>query len=79
MTSRGEEVLAQSQPIRRAGQPEDIANMALFLASDESAWITGASMVVDGGFMARAQSFGPRTGEEWRRQLGFMGPSFQFR
>ena len=79
MSSRGEEVLAKSQPIRRAGQPEDIANMALFLASDESAWITGTAMLVDGGFMARAQSFGPRSGEEWSSAVGFMGPSFQLR
>jgi NAD(P)-dependent dehydrogenase (short-subunit alcohol dehydrogenase family) len=79
MSSRGEEILANSQPLRRAGQPEDIANMALFLASDESAWITGTAMLVDGGFMARAQSFGTRTGEEWSTGLGFMGPSFQLR
>jgi NAD(P)-dependent dehydrogenase (short-subunit alcohol dehydrogenase family) len=77
MRSRGEEILAQSQPIRRAGQPDDIASMALFLASDESAWITGTAMLVDGGFMARAQSFGPRTAEEWSAAPGFMGPSFQ--
>jgi NAD(P)-dependent dehydrogenase (short-subunit alcohol dehydrogenase family) len=79
MSSRGEEILANSQPLRRAGQPEDIANMALFLASDESAWITGTAMLVDGGFMARAQSFGTRTREEWSTALGFMGPSFQLR
>ncbi|HKV55372.1 MAG TPA: glucose 1-dehydrogenase [Candidatus Binataceae bacterium] len=79
MSSRGEEVLANSQPIRRAGQPEDIANMALFLASDESAWITGTAMLVDGGFMARAHSFGPRSGVEWSSTVGFMGPSFQLR
>jgi NAD(P)-dependent dehydrogenase (short-subunit alcohol dehydrogenase family) len=78
-SSRGEEILAKSQPLRRAGQPEDIANMALFLASDESTWVTGTAMLVDGGFMARAQSFGTMTGEEWRDTLGFMGPSFQLR
>jgi NAD(P)-dependent dehydrogenase (short-subunit alcohol dehydrogenase family) len=77
LSSRGEEILAQSQPLRRAGQPEDIANMALFLASDESAWITGTAMVVDGGFMARAQSFGQRSGDEWRSAIDFMGPSFE--
>jgi NAD(P)-dependent dehydrogenase (short-subunit alcohol dehydrogenase family) len=76
---RGAEVLAQSQPIQRAGQPDDIANMALFLASDESEWITGTAMVVDGGFMARAQSFGPRSGSEWTSAVNFMGPSFQLR
>src|SRR5713101_8817698 len=46
----GEEVarrnMARSQPIPRAGKPEDIAAMATFLASDEAEWITGTAMVV---------------------------------
>ncbi len=41
-------LLAQT-PLRRFGKPEDIANAALFLASDEAAYITGASLNVDGG------------------------------
>ncbi len=41
--------LAQSHPIRRLGTPEDVARAALFLASDESAWITGIIMDVAGG------------------------------
>jgi len=40
---------AQMQPIPRAGEPLDIANAALFLASDESGFITGHELVVDGG------------------------------
>ncbi|MEC8171991.1 MAG: SDR family oxidoreductase, partial [Pseudomonadota bacterium] len=32
------------------GQPIDIANGCLFLASDESGWMTGAELVIDGGF-----------------------------
>ena len=40
-------------PLGRIGQPRDIANAALFLASDESSFMTGAEMVVDGGFMAQ--------------------------
>ena len=46
------------QPIARAGEPQDIANMALFLASDDSQWVTGQAMVVDGGLLA---------GRPWRK------------
>ena len=37
----------------RLGVPRDIANAVLFLASEESAWMTGAELVVDGGFTAQ--------------------------
>jgi len=37
------------QPIPRAGLPEDIANAALFLASDDSSFVNGHALVVDGG------------------------------
>lgn len=40
-------------PMGRFGQPEDIANAAVFLASDESAWITGAAFPIDGGYTAQ--------------------------
>jgi NAD(P)-dependent dehydrogenase (short-subunit alcohol dehydrogenase family) len=36
-------------PLGRVGQPADIVNAALFLASDEASWITGVNLVVDGG------------------------------
>ena len=39
-------------PMGRVGQPEDLANAILFLASDEASYITGASLPVDGGRMA---------------------------
>ncbi len=37
-------------PLGRFGQPEDVANCAVFLASDESTWMTGAAVPVDGGY-----------------------------
>jgi NAD(P)-dependent dehydrogenase (short-subunit alcohol dehydrogenase family) len=40
------------RPIARIGQPEDIANAVLFLASDLSTWVTGTALVVDGGGIA---------------------------
>jgi NAD(P)-dependent dehydrogenase (short-subunit alcohol dehydrogenase family) len=39
-------------PLGRWGQPEDVAKMALFLACDDSSWITGQLFVVDGGYTA---------------------------
>jgi NAD(P)-dependent dehydrogenase (short-subunit alcohol dehydrogenase family) len=42
--------MARMQPIQRAGLPEDIANAALWLASDESSFVTGQSIIVDGGY-----------------------------
>jgi meso-butanediol dehydrogenase / (S,S)-butanediol dehydrogenase / diacetyl reductase len=39
-------------PAGRLGQPDDIAGMAVYLASDESAWVTGAALAVDGGYLA---------------------------
>jgi NAD(P)-dependent dehydrogenase (short-subunit alcohol dehydrogenase family) len=44
--------LLSQTPLRRFGQPQDIANAALFLASDEAAYVTGASLHVDGGMNA---------------------------
>jgi NAD(P)-dependent dehydrogenase (short-subunit alcohol dehydrogenase family) len=40
-------------PAGRFGQPEDIAGLAVFLASDEAAWITGGAFPVDGGYSAQ--------------------------
>lgn len=46
------EKLARWYPMGRVGKPEDIAKAALFLASDDAAWITGATLTVDGGLTA---------------------------
>jgi NAD(P)-dependent dehydrogenase (short-subunit alcohol dehydrogenase family) len=51
--------MAGMQPIERPGEPRDIAEMALFLASDRSSFVTGQAFVVDGGFHA---------GRMWRDQ-----------
>lgn len=45
------ERLQGSQPIQRAGQPEDIAQAALWLASDQSTFVNGHPLVVDGGLI----------------------------
>ena len=42
-------ILAKAQPIQRAGMPEDIAKAALWLASDDSSFVNGHALVVDGG------------------------------
>ena len=46
------EAVKQAIPLRRVGQPRDIAYAALYLASDEASWVTGAELLVDGGFIA---------------------------
>lgn len=45
------EKLSHTQPIGRMGKPEEIAHLALFLCSDEAAFITGCDYPVDGGFV----------------------------
>ena len=45
--------MLKSMPIKRLGQPEDMANAALFLLSDEASWITGHILNVDGGQFMR--------------------------
>jgi NAD(P)-dependent dehydrogenase (short-subunit alcohol dehydrogenase family) len=45
------EAVARRLPLRRLGEPEDIAKAALFLSSDAASWITGHLLVIDGGAM----------------------------
>ena len=44
-----EEAVAAAYPLRRLGEPEDIGAIVAFLLSDEASWITGQTVVVDGG------------------------------
>jgi meso-butanediol dehydrogenase/(S,S)-butanediol dehydrogenase/diacetyl reductase len=46
---RVQKVVLDRIPLGRHGQPEDVVNAAIFLASDESSWISGTNIVVDGG------------------------------
>jgi NAD(P)-dependent dehydrogenase (short-subunit alcohol dehydrogenase family) len=45
------DVVAKGLPLKRLGEPEDIAGAAVFLCSDAAAWITGVTMPIDGGFL----------------------------
>src|SRR6266571_92286 len=54
-TERGQEMLKArlaTIPLGRLGRPEDVAEMAVFLASEESSWLTGAAIALDGGVTA---------------------------
>ena len=58
-------VFKSAQPIPRAGLPDDIAHAAVFLASDESSFINGADLVIDGGVIG---------GRNWsQQQQGYVG------
>ena len=45
-------MLLSKVPLGRVGQPREVANAALFLASDEASYITGTTLYVDGGWLA---------------------------
>jgi NAD(P)-dependent dehydrogenase (short-subunit alcohol dehydrogenase family) len=50
---QGRSAVASLHPLGRLGEPDDIAWAAVYLASDESKFVTGAELVVDGGYTAR--------------------------
>jgi NAD(P)-dependent dehydrogenase (short-subunit alcohol dehydrogenase family) len=70
--------LVNAQPLPQVGQPQDIAEAALFLASDAAKFITGHTLVVDGGATAGALGTAPKRGQPVQRgQRAFAGPSFE--
>ena len=74
--------MARMQPIPRAGKPEDIAAMALFLASDDSEFVSGQAMVVDGAVtagMGRALAQGSQSAIPSILEDEWSGPSFQMK
>ncbi|WP_037163112.1 SDR family oxidoreductase [Rhodococcoides fascians] len=48
----GEDTASAAYPLRRLGVPEDVASLVAFLVSDESSWITGETVRIDGGLLA---------------------------
>jgi hypothetical protein len=72
-----EQALGHAQPIPRVGQPEDIAAMVVFLASDDSQWITGQAMIVDGGLTVGPNLPGQTAAGSPTIPTGYRGPSFK--
>lgn len=71
MAARMEEVGPKIQPVPKAGMPEDIARAALYLACDDSAFVTGTHIVVDGGLTIGGRgSWDPNAGSPILDALG---------
>lgn len=71
--------LLNAQPLPLVGHPDDIAHAALFLSSDAARFITGHTLVVDGGATAGALNTAPKRGQPDppRSNRAFAGPSFE--
>ena len=52
-SEKARQTLVRQVPLRRIGKPDDVANMIVYLASDESTFVTGTEMVIDGGVIAQ--------------------------
>ena len=50
---KARQTLVRQVPLRRIGKPDDVANMIVYLTSDESTFVTGSEMVIDGGVIAQ--------------------------
>lgn len=71
------QLLDHVQTIPRVGRPEDIASMVLFLASDESEWVTGQAMIVDGGLTVGPNFSALAAQRPQPPQSAYVGPSFK--
>jgi NAD(P)-dependent dehydrogenase (short-subunit alcohol dehydrogenase family) len=74
-----QQILSILQPIPRAGSGDDIAGMALYLASDDSQWVTGTAMIVDGGLMTGGNLLGGGTSSPFQETPRWSGPSFEIK
>jgi NAD(P)-dependent dehydrogenase (short-subunit alcohol dehydrogenase family) len=72
------QLLDHAQTIPRVGRPEDIASMVLYLASDESQWVTGTAMIVDGGLTVGPNISALSAQLPELTQSAYVGPSFNF-
>jgi NAD(P)-dependent dehydrogenase (short-subunit alcohol dehydrogenase family) len=71
MVARIVENAAAAQPVKKPGLPEDIARAALYLASDDSAFVTGTHIIVDGGITVGSRhSWDPAAGSPFADILG---------
>ncbi|MFI4936647.1 MAG: SDR family NAD(P)-dependent oxidoreductase [Caulobacterales bacterium] len=71
MAARVAENAASAQPIHKPGLPEDIAKAALYLASDDSAFVTGTHLVVDGGITVGGRhAWDPAAGSPFAEIMG---------
>jgi NAD(P)-dependent dehydrogenase (short-subunit alcohol dehydrogenase family) len=78
MAARIVENAAAAQPIAKPGLPEDIARAALYLASDDSAFVTGTHLVVDGGITVGGRhAWDPAAGSPFATILGLSPEEFQ--
>src|SRR6185312_3701901 len=74
-----EAALVKAQPVPRAGQPDDIAQAALYLCGPHSTFVTGHTLVVDGGAIAGPAGMARRPGQAraFAGQRNFAGQSFE--
>lgn len=75
MAARVAEGAARVQPVPKAGLPDDIAQAALYLASDAAAFVSGTHLVVDGGITVGARhAWDPTAGSPFAAMFGDMTP-----